>query len=166
MEQEVTIRPAGIEDINTIRFLAHQIWPSAYGHILSGEQLQYMLQLFYSPAALTKQIQQQHHFLLAELDGEAVGFASFSASNHPGMYKLHKIYVRTDIQGKGLGKTLIDAVVSAIKIEHATALYLNVNRYNKAKTFYEKFGFAVIAEEDIDIGNGYFMNDYVMEKLV
>lgn len=165
MEQGVTIRSAGTEDINTIVSLAYQVWPNAYGHILSGEQLQYMLQLFYSPAALAKQMQ-QHYFLLAQLYGEAVGFASFSAGNHPGIYKLHKIYVRTDIQGKGLGKALIDAVVSAIEIENATALHLNVNRHNKAKTFYEKFGFSVIKEEDTDIGNGYFMNDYVMEKIV
>ena len=165
MENEVIIRFADSEDINTIGFLAHEIWPKTYGQILSEAQLQYMLQLNYSPASLNKQMQvQKHQFLLAELDEEPVGFASFSDGGIPGVYKLHKIYVRTDIQGKGIGKALIDTVVEAIKPLKATSLHLNVNRYNKAKTFYEKFGFNVIAEEDIDIGNGYFMNDYVMEK--
>ncbi|MEI9808163.1 MAG: hypothetical protein WDO16_09960 [Bacteroidota bacterium] len=41
-----------------------------------------------------------------------------------------------------------------------------MNRSNNAKLFYEKIGFIVIREEDIDIGNGYLMNDYVMEKQV
>jgi len=41
-----------------------------------------------------------------------------------------------------------------------------VNRQNNAKNFYEKLGFVVIKEEDIDIGNGYFMNDYVMEMML
>ena len=164
MEIEVTIRYANTEDINTIGFLAHQIWPNAYGNILSEEQLQYMLKLIYSPEALKKQMQQGHTFLLAVLDEEPVGFASFSKIKEPGVYKLHKIYVKTDIQGKGLGKALIDAVTEEIKPANATALYLNVNRHNKAKTFYERFGFAVLKEEDVDIGNGYFMNDYVMEK--
>ena len=167
MENEVIIRYADSEDINTIGFLAHEIWPKTYGQILSEAQLQYMLHLIYAPSSLKKQMQvQKHQFLLAELDEEPVGFASFSASTVQGVYKLHKIYVRTDIQGKGMGKALIDAVVEAIKPLKATSLHLNVNRHNKAKTFYEKFGFQVIGEEDIDIGNGYFMNDYVMEKRI
>ena len=51
-----------------------------------------------------------------------------------------------------------------MKAKGATVLQLNVNRHNTAKSFYEKLGFAVIKEEDIDIGSGYFMNDYIMEK--
>jgi ribosomal protein S18 acetylase RimI-like enzyme len=48
--------------------------------------------------------------------------------------------------------------------KNAKALQLQVNRFNKAKEFYEKLGFTVIKTADFDIGNGYFMNDYVMEK--
>jgi ribosomal protein S18 acetylase RimI-like enzyme len=53
-----------------------------------------------------------------------------------------------------------------MKTQGATTLQLNVNRNNPAKIFYEKLGFAVLNEEDIDIGNGYFMNDYVMQKMI
>ena len=113
---------------------------------------------------LSGQYEQAITELKAVLDEEPVGFASFSKIKEPGVYKLHKIYVRTDIQGKGLGKALIDAVIEEIQPANATALHLNVNRHNKAKTFYERFGFAILKEEDVDIGNGYFMNDYVMEK--
>jgi len=38
-----------------------------------------------------------------------------------------------------------------------------VNRYNKAKDFYEKAGFIIKETADIEIGGGFFMNDYVME---
>ena len=165
MENGITIRPAGVEDIPTIHLLAHQIWPITYGHLMSADRLQYMLQLIYDPASLEKQMQQQGHvFLLAEIDGTPVGFASFSATNEAGVYKLHKIYISTGIQGKGLGKALLNAVIEEIKRLHATALLLNVKRDNTAIAFYEKQGFTIIKEEDIDIGNGYFMNDYVMEK--
>lgn len=164
MEQEVAIRQADLDDINTIGFLAQQIWPQAYGEILSKEQLAYMLHLIYNPAALKEQMLKHHHsFLMAELADEPVGFASFSKTGQADAYKLHKLYVRGDIQGKGLGKALINAVLEEIRQQQAGALLLNVNRHNKAKLFYEKFGFRVIGEEDIDIGNGYFMNDYVME---
>lgn len=49
---------------------------------------------------------------------------------------------------------------------NATVLELNVNRQNKARIFYEKFGFVIVEEKDIPIGNGYFMNDYVMQKVI
>jgi len=54
-------------------------------------------------------------------------------------------------------------VVNSVKGMSATSLTLNVNRHNKARFFYEKYGFVIIGEEDIDIGEGYFMNDYIME---
>ena len=164
MENDVIVRFATTEDVNSIGFLAHQIWPATYGEIIAPEQLQYMLQMMYSPAALHQQMQQQHVFLIAELDEEPVGFASFSKIGEPGIFKLHKIYVHTTIQGKGMGRALLNAVVEEIQARDAQSLQLNVNRHNKARAFYERLGFAVIREEDIDIGNGYFMNDYVMEK--
>lgn len=165
MENDVIIRFADTDDINSIGFLAHQIWPVTYGNILSEAQLQYMLQMTYSPASLKRQMQEQKHvFMLAELEEEPVGFASFSETGKTGVFKLHKIYVNTAIQGKGLGKALLAAVIEEITPLGAIALQLNVNRNNRAKAFYERQGFAVIKEEDIDIGNGYFMNDYVMEK--
>jgi ribosomal protein S18 acetylase RimI-like enzyme len=157
----MTIRTATINDLVTIEKLAYEIWPGAYGHILSADQLNYMLQLIYSQTSLQNQLlQQQHNFLIVEWDGEPVGFADYS-EYAPGVYKLNKIYVHDSMQGKGVGKALIDHVIKKIT---AHTLRLNVNRHNKARNFYEKLGFVVTGEEDIDIGNGYFMNDYVMEK--
>ncbi len=165
MHDQLIIRTANTNDILTIQSLAHKIWPDAYGNILTAEQLAYMLDLIYSPASLEKQMTvQQHHFLMAHIGKEPVGFAAFSKIEEPATFKLHKLYVRTDIQGKGLGRALLDEVINQVKQLNAALLHLNVNRHNKAKSFYEKQGFNVIKEEDVDIGNNYFMNDYVMEK--
>jgi ribosomal protein S18 acetylase RimI-like enzyme len=59
---------------------------------------------------------------------------------------------------------MIDHIIKEIQQQGATALQLQVNRHNKARSFYKKIGFAVMEEADFDIGNGYFMNDFVMEK--
>ena len=164
MDETLSIRPGELEDINSIGFLAQQIWPQTYGDILSAEQLNYMLNLFYSPASLRRQmLEDKHQFLIVEQGGEAIGFASWSATDKPGRYKLQKIYVLPGQQGKGLGRALLQYIFEAIRPYGATTLQLNVNRYNKARQFYERMGFAVVAEEDVPIGNGYFMNDYVME---
>lgn len=163
MNNEIEIRLADEDDINTIGWLAQQIWPLAYAQILSEAQLQYMLQLIYHPAALKAQMDEGHTFLIAEMDDEPVGFASYSPLRDEGLYKLHKLYVLTHLHGKGLGKALLDFVVEEIRDLGASTLRLNVNRHNKAKRFYERYGFAIVGEEDVDIGNNYFMNDYVME---
>lgn len=164
MNQKLIIRAAGIDDLVTVEKLAREIWPATYGSILSPAQLSYMLQLIYSQAALQQQmLREQHQFLVAELDGKAVGYADYS-EYAPGIYKLHKIYVDGSTQGKGVGKALIDCVTGKLLQQNVHALRLNVNRHNKARQFYEKLGFAVVGQEDIDIGNGYFMNDYIMEK--
>lgn len=167
MDERLTIRPADLDDINTIGFLAQQIWPDTYGKILSAEQLKYMLNLFYSPASLRRQMVDEHHrFLLAEKGEEAIGFASWSATPEPGVCKLHKIYFLPGQQGKGLGRSVLQFIFGEIRPDGAKILRLNVNRYNKARQFYERAGFTVTKEEDVAIGNGYFMNDYVMEIAV
>ncbi|MGZ5255442.1 MAG: GNAT family N-acetyltransferase, partial [Flavitalea sp.] len=147
MENELIIREGDLEDINTIGFIAQQVWPVAYREILTPEQLRYMLKLFYSPEALKKQmITDHHHFLIAELEEEPVGFASFSQLDESGIYKLHKLYVNTTLQSKGVGKALLESVLEEVKQREGTELHLNVNRNNKALGFYKKSGFTVLRE--------------------
>ena len=160
----IEIKPAGINDLSTISKLAHAIWPSAYSSILGEAQLEYMLNLIYSISSLEHQYNSLKHKFLLVLDNEVpVGFASFSSHEDSTVYHLNKIYVLPGQQGKNTGKKILTFILDEIKKIGATSLQLNVNRHNKALHFYEKQGFKIIREEDIDIGSGYFMNDYVME---
>lgn len=161
--ESMAIRKANPADIPLIIDMAYKIWPLTYRSILTQEQIDYMLDLIYSEKALLEQMEKNIEFILAYDRGHPVGFASFSPV-YPQVYKLYKIYVLPSQQGKGTGRFIIDQLIKAMKKKGATTLQLNVNRHNNAKLFYEKLGFVVIKEEDIDIGNGYFMNDYVMEK--
>ncbi len=92
------------------------------------------------------------------------GFASFSQQEISDVFKLHKLYVLTNRQRKGLGKTLLFEVIEQSKNAGGKFLQLNVNRRNEALHFYRKNKFKIIAEENIDIGCGYYMNDYVMQR--
>ena len=155
------IRDATAEDIPDIIALAEDTWRPTYVPIIGEMQVRYMLDKFYSPAAVLAQMKDGQHFLLMLENEEPVGFASYS-KNDGGTYKLNKLYVQTNIQGRGLGKALLGAVMRQVKDLGAEELILNVNRHNPAKAFYEREGFVVLREEDIDIGEGYFMNDFVM----
>jgi len=157
----IIIRNASKDDIPLIHELADTTWRVAYKEILSPKQLEYMLELIYSEPSLQKQFDTGHRFLIVEEDERPIAFADY---NHlkENIYKLQKVYALPGQQGRGIGKLLINHVIEKVKEKGATALLLNVNRYNKAKQVYERLGFKVISEEDIDIGEGYFMNDYVM----
>ncbi len=159
----IIIRDAITDDIPLIRRLALDIWPDAYQEIIPKEQLDYMLDLIYSTNALDHQMRMGQRFLLIEENGTPKGFAGFGEVDPPGTYKLHKLYVLPAKQGSGLGRQLITHVMNLVQALEGKALVLNVNRHNKAKSFYEKMGFRVVREEDIDIGRGYYMNDYVMQ---
>lgn len=157
---------ATTKDIHIIQELINQIWPATYGSILTQEQQDYMVAMMYNTEELTKQLTSDHTFLLI-WDGErAIGFAGYSPKEDAGIYKLNKIYLHPDYQGKGAGKFLINIVMDEVKATGAQVLELNVNRYNKARYFYEKIGFEVFEEKDINIGNGYWMNDFVMRKVL
>ena len=158
------IRNADETDVHVISTLAHAIWPDTYASILNDAQLKYMLDYFYSEESLKKQMEEGHHFLLALSNAETVGFASYSHGNKTGEYKVHKLYVHPMLHGHGFGKKLLDRIIKDIRPKGATALALNVNRNNRAINFYEKYGFKKVGEEDVAIGEGFFQNDYVMEK--
>lgn len=158
----LTVTKVGTEAIPIIQNLANIVWPVTYGEIISPQQLDHMMELIYSKTSLQKQIEKGQQFIIAYNGTLAVAFASYAPrENAPHIYKLHKIYILPNQQGKGIGRLLINYITS--DIAPASTLQLNVNRHNKALHFYEKNGFKIIGEEDIDIGNGFYMNDYVME---
>jgi diamine N-acetyltransferase len=162
----ITIDKAGLEDYKIIQEIAYKTWPHTYGEILSENQLDYMLDAFYSESVLKENIKEKgHQFLLAKEKDTVLGFASFEHNYlQKNKTRIHKIYILPENQGKGIGKLLIDAIEKFANENHSSALSLNVNRFNKALTFYKKMGFEIIAHEDIEIGHGFLMEDYIMEK--
>lgn len=150
--------------LSIIEQLARKIWPVAYADILSQEQLEYMLTMFYSEEALISQLEKGHVFYLVQNDlGDYLGFVSYEINCEPNKTKIHKIYVLPQTQGKGVGKLLFEKVKELALLADQKAIYLNVNKYNTAKDFYTKLGFKIVKDEVIDIGRGYVMDDYVME---
>ncbi len=154
-------------DFITIRNIARKTWPVAYSEILSQEQLEYMLNAFYSDEGLKSDQEKGHQFLIAYNGKEAVGFASFE--NHfqnESVTKIHKLYVLPETQGKGIGRYLIENIQQEAKQNEVKKIILNVNRFNKALSFYQKLGFKIIREVDIQLEFGYLMEDYVLERLM
>jgi GNAT superfamily N-acetyltransferase len=166
MSRNHHIRQATFSDLPVIIHLAEATWAPTYSSILSQEQIDYMFGEIYSEETLAKQMQEGQTFLLFYEEENPVGFAAYSVKDEAeGLYKLNKIYLLPQFQGKGYGKALLTAAEEEVKQLGASALDLNVNRHNKAKQFYERCGYSVHLQEDIPIGP-YWMNDYVMRKVL
>ena len=158
-----SITSASIKDIPLIRELTFQIWPQTYARLLSPEQIEYMLELMYSEVSVKKQMEGNIKFIIVNDDGQPIGFAAYERLD-PTTWKLQKLYILPSQQGKGTGRFTIDHIIAEISAQGANSLQLQVKRDNKARYFYEKLGFMIIKEVDIDIGRGYLMQDYIMEK--
>ena len=170
---QMMLRTATLTDCALIRSISERTWPSTYGHIISQEQIDFMLDWMYSDESLEKQMVSGCVFYIASMNGEDVGFCSVSPEEEENnnsaekvaytkSHKLNKLYVLPSAQGTGAGKALLNKSIEVAKAAGSSSLYLQVNKQNDAYTFYLKHGFIKEAEFKFDIGNGFFMDDYVM----
>lgn len=160
----MTICRATLADIPIIRQLAEEIFPVTYRDIISREQSAFMMEWMYGIDSLRRQIADEGHVYQLAYDGdEAIGYVSVQREGDD-VFHLQKIYVLPSRQGMGCGRQLFNAAIDYVKSVHPEpcSVRLNVNRQNNAVGFYKKMGMDIIAQGDFPIGNGFFMNDYIM----
>ena len=159
-----SIRKATTNDIPLIHEMAWVVFPHTYKEILTPEQIDYMMEWMYSEDSLHKQMEKDGHiYYLAFKEDDPAGYLSIQPEGEH-VFHLQKIYVLPSFQGMKLGKQLFEQAIKAIKELHPAPcqMRLNVNRQNKALTFYERMGMVKVDEGDFPIGNGYYMNDFIM----
>lgn len=156
----ITLTPANPSDIPKIYNLALKIWNHHYVPIVGQEQVDYMLAKIYSTEDLTHQMsEKKHQFYLIEINKEVMGFLSVSGGED--MF-IHKFYIDQDVQGKGHGEATFRGLLGLYPSVKSFTLTVNRSNY-KSINFYFKLGFKIDHVADFDIGQGYFMNDFVMK---
>ncbi|MFN5458441.1 MAG: GNAT family N-acetyltransferase [Bacteroidota bacterium] len=157
---QVSIQKASVKDVSLIAELANEIWREYYPAIITMEQVEYMLNKMYSIDALENQIKNGQNFYFIESDGKHLGFISVSKKTNEEIM-LHKFYVKSMNRKCGVGSKVFENLVE--ELNQPEIIRLTVNRQNfKSINFYFKNGFIIEKVEDFDIGNGYYMNDFVM----
>lgn len=140
--------------------MAEVIWRDHYPDIIGMEQVDYMLKRFYSTEAMRRQMAEGQQFYQVMVDGQATGFLAIEDRGE-GNYFLNKLYIDTKQQRGGVGQAIWEALLTMMK--DLRTMRLQVNRQNyKAINFYFKVGFVIEQVADFDIGDGYYMNDFVM----
>ncbi len=161
----ISIRPAGEREWPLLEKLARRIWPDTYGAILTPDQIDYMIEMMYSLPVVRREAAEGVRFDLI-LDGDTpIGFLSCGPyREEPPTMKLHKLYLDHSYHGRGIGSKALQYAIDIARRDGYRFLRLNVNKNNAAAIrAYERNGFRRIEAVKVDIGSGYFMDDFVME---
>ena len=164
----VRIEPVGAADVETLVALAREIWRAHYPSIIGTAQIEYMLAQRYDPQVVCGELGRDgiwwDKLMAAE---EMAGFASYFLTGVPGEMKLDKLYVHPRHQRRGYGGRMIARACEAARSRDCGRLVLAVNKGNRgAIDAYLKHGFRVAGAVVKDIGGGFVMDDYIMEKPV
>lgn len=153
------------DDIDCVATLAREIWTEHFTPIIGEQQVKYMLMKFQSADAIKSQIDSGWEYYLAKFENEWVGYIGLSPDLRNNRMILSKIYTKSSVRGKGIGKSMLEYVEDKCVSEKFSSIWLTVNRFNDGPiSWYKRRGFSVIDEVKKDIGGDFFMDDYIMEK--
>ena len=152
--------------IQAVAALAERIWKEHYSSILKPEQIDYMVEKFQSAPAISDQLAHQNYrYYLLNADGADVGYAAV----HPGedALFLSTLYLSREVRGGGYASRTLPFLESLCRQRKLPKIWLTVNRFNSGSiAAYQKLGFETVRTQVADIGHGYVMDDYIMEKPV
>ncbi len=162
----VKVRPAVSDwDLSIVEDIAREVWTEAYEGVVPRAQTDYMVEKFQTVPALREQISRGYTYLLVTVDGTPAGYCGYVPDDR-GLF-LSKIYIRKEFRGTGLSSRLFDILRVTARTMGKDRVHLTVNRDNaRAIAVYEHEGFSVSGTADTDIGEGFVMNDYLMEMRV
>lgn len=151
------------EDIKEIAELAEVIWHEYFSSLLSPEQIDYMVEKFQSYKAIKEAVDNDgYKYYMAYCGDELCGYLGYHNEGE-GRIFISKIYVRADKRRQGIASAMLEKL--RVDEPEADTWYLTVNRYNSGSiAVYNKRGFVTVKEQVTDIGNGFVMDDFVMEK--
>jgi GNAT superfamily N-acetyltransferase len=145
--------------------LAHEIWTQHFTPIIGAAQVDYMLRTFQSEASIRAQIAEGGSYYLVLADGQYEGYTGLIPDKAKTRLMISKLYLRQQTRGCGVGQGIMDFIEHRAREQEFDCLWLTVNRYNAGPiAWYQRQGFAIVDQVKKDIGEGFFMDDFIMEK--
>lgn len=156
------------EQIQDLAFMADTVWHEWFSSILSLKQIDYMIKKFQSFSAMKKQLENEgYEYYFLNVNGMNIGYIGIHIEMDTKKLFLSKIYILKAFKGNRYASEafeFLEGLCSGMKL---SSIYLTVNKYNENSiNVYNKRGFVKIKDQVTDIGNGFVMDDYVMEKII
>jgi len=166
MEQIKFIKVVNDDFILDVERLAKEIWQEHYIPIIGQRQVAYMLEKFQSKFAISQQIQDGYaYYLVKDRENQNIGYFNF-VRNDDELF-LNRFYLKSMVRGRGLGRHSLNFVENLSRKVGCSKISLTVNKNNSGSIkFYQTCGFKTTGPIVQDIGNGFVMDDYKMEKMV
>jgi GNAT superfamily N-acetyltransferase len=162
------------QQLDAVAALAHEIWYEYYVPLIGHAQVDYMVSRFQSSEAMAQQLREDYEYFLIQRDmvrhGPAdgqdrpIGYCSVQPQPAESSLFLSKLYLLRDARGAGTGRECMEFIEQLARRRGLTLIWLTVNKGNPAVKAYERLGFRIAADLVMDIGAGFFMDDYRMEK--
>ena len=150
--------------ISAVATLADEIWNQHFVSIIGQQQVDYMLEKFQNAEAIRSQIDTGYEYYIASQDSHSLGYLALVPDETQGKVMLSKLYLLKDARGQGNGMQLLNFAKERSREVSASVLWLTVNRDNEPSIdWYKRKGFIVTREAKADIGNGFYMDDFIME---
>lgn len=164
MAKKLTIHPIrSEEEIRTAADLAGEIWHEHFTPIIGADQVEYMLQTMQSFGPMARQIAQGYEYFLLEEEGQPIGYSAIRPEAEA--LFLSKLYLRRSARGNGYASQVLDYYIQLCRERGLRKIRLTCNRFNTGTlAVYQHLGFDPVREEKADIGSGYVMDDFIMEK--
>lgn len=161
------LKVESLSDIASVAGLAQEIWRQHFTPIIGSSQVEYMLEKFQSVEAILSQLEIGTEYYIAVLENEHVGYTGLVPDISNKKIMISKIYLRNRARGIGIGNHILDFVEDESKKRNFNKIWLTVNRFNHEPIeWYSRKGFKTVDKVKKDIGGGFFMDDYIMEKQI
>ena len=153
------------EQFILIERLGKVVWREHYTSIIGEKQVEYMLNKFQTAKVIETQVSEGYQYYIISQKDSPAGYFAIRKDNDA--LFLSKLYVLQDFRGQGIGKLAMKYIENEANKFNCNTISLTVNKYNtNSIKVYEKIGFKNTGAVVMDIGNGYVMDDYTMEKSI
>jgi GNAT superfamily N-acetyltransferase len=144
--------------------MAHEVWNEYYVPIIGQAQVDYMVARFQTAEAMQSQIDSGYEYFQIQQSGETMGYAAVRHDAADARLFISKLYLLAAHRKSGAGRKTLALLEQMARDRAATHLWLTVNKGNPSVRAYERLGFTIAEALVMDIGGGYVMDDYRMEK--
>jgi diamine N-acetyltransferase len=156
------------QQLAVVAELAREIWYEYYVALIGRAQVDYMVAKFQSAGAMAQQMREGYEYFLVARAGQNIGYCAVQAQTDKQTGErslfLSKLYLLRQERGAGTGRLCMEFIEQLARRRELRLLWLTVNKGNPAVNAYKRLGFQIAADLVIDIGGGFVMDDYRMEK--
>ena len=149
-------------DFRQLEPFAASIWEQHYTPIIGADQVAFMLNKYQSAKAMSDQFSAGYKYAVVICGDQKAGYFAYDSKAEKEVF-ISKLYIHKDFRRRGLGRRILDFISNEARVLGCTAMTLSVNKDNSNSIqFYIAYGFQTIKAQKVAIGEGFYMDDYVM----